>query len=361
MRVSCGSGSDFPKCDPFLLERLFLNEFEAEVPLIDKVCRVANGVVFGAGLYGVYALARGSAGTVSYPICLAVVLTARKVLSALIGHIAYPATWLYSQSSLKEDEKIDIQRLVGMGYIVNKITLYKSGTAYDATLVTSKDTIENGKWTMNALGNAMAIEQVTASIALENFSRGSNTLLINGPSVGASKGWATRYQMGAGFEAGLQFLEKEIKATHIAMRGLSLGGGMIAEAVLQHDFTEGMSKKIQYLCISDRTFSKLSSVASALVGRLVEPLFYLAGMELDGVAAGFKLSSLGIHQIVVQHKSGDFIGSDGVIPDQVSLAKKILPMNKRFIVSSQIRHNGPLPRSDQEQLDIFIDRFMQKA
>lgn len=39
-------------------------------------------------------------------------------------------------------------------------------------------------------------------------------------------------------------------------------------------------------------------MAGAFVGQIVEPIFYMTGTELDGVAAARKLSQLGIQQNV---------------------------------------------------------------
>ncbi len=137
---------------------------------------------------------------------------------------------------------------------------------------------------------------------------------------------------GAGFEAGMKFLEREVKATHIIMRGLSLGGGMMGEAILNHDFTAGMKKDIRYLFIADRSFSRLSTVAVALVGLVVQPIFYITGTEPDGVAAACKLSQLGIQQIIIQHTSERGNGSDYVIPDNASLAYELHKNPSRIMV-----------------------------
>jgi hypothetical protein len=181
--------------------------------------------------------------------------------------------------------------------------------------------------------------------------------------VGSSGGWPTRYQLGAGFEAGLQLLEREIGATQIVMHGLSLGGGMMAEAILNHDFTEGMNRDIRYLSISDRTFSRLSSIAAHVVGAFVKPLFFVSGTELDGLGAAKKLSELGIRQVIIQHNSLNADGSDWVIPDSKSLAYKLHAekglQNKVFLESPGIDHNGPLPFDIQASLSKEINSFFQ--
>lgn len=45
---------------------LLLSEFQAETIALDKVSRVINNLVFGASLYGFYALATGGTGIAAY-------------------------------------------------------------------------------------------------------------------------------------------------------------------------------------------------------------------------------------------------------------------------------------------------------
>lgn len=273
----------------------------------------------------------------SYATYIALALAIRKIVSTIIGYIVYPAT-TFPKKLLITDEEKAIDLLKSKDFITQKITLYKSGVAYDATLIGHKDTIANGKWFIHAFGNGMAMEQVTSIIPIENHNNGANTLLINGAAVGRSQGFPTRYQKSAGFEAGLQFLEKEVKATHIVFRGLSLGGGMMSEAVVSHKFD---LNKIKYLSISDRTFSRLSDVAATFVGSFVIPLFYLTGTQLDSVSGAEKLKQLKIEHIIIQHTSNQNQGTDGVIRDSVSLAPALDKAPTRtFLLSSWIDHNG---------------------
>ncbi|MEC7838573.1 MAG: hypothetical protein VX777_00885 [Chlamydiota bacterium] len=341
-----------------------LTRYDAPSNQQEKICRVANNLILGVALYGAYSYYTGPIGLVSYA---GMALAARKLASTTIGYLVYPAA-LTSVHYLCDDylQKLGNRRLDALkqeGYVANKISIYKSGTRYDAALIGHSSTINNGKWTIEALGNGMAMEFIIDDLPKENFKNQSNTLLINGPSVGASGGWPTRYQLGAGFEAGIDLLEREVKATHIIMRGLSLGGGMMAEAILNHDFTEGKKREVRYLSISDRTFSKLSTIAGNLVGRVVEPVFYLTGTELDGVGAAKKLSDLNIRHIVIQHNSHNAQGSDYVIPDSASLAHKLHQegdlKNKVFLESDRITHNSSLPLNIERDLAQEISRFFQ--
>lgn len=146
------------------------------------------------------------------------------------------------------------------------------------------------------------------------------------------------------------------------MRGLSLGGGMIGEAILHHDFTEGLKKDIRYLVISDRSFSRLATVAGAITHQLVKPIFYLVGLELDGVAAARKLSHLNIEQMIIQHISGGGAGNDGVIPDNASLAYELHKgstlKHKTFLESKSIEHNDFLPPEIEADLCARIEKIL---
>lgn len=339
---------------------LSVSKFEAETTILGKLSRVTNNFVFGAGLFGLYTFATGGTGVVAYASYLSIGLAARKIASASIGYLVYPAANPFGdRERIKKQGENQIFNLKAKGCITRKISLYKSGIRYDAVLVTHQKTIRNGNWTINALGNCMTMESSVYQLAKENFKNRCNTLLINGPSVSQSGGWPTRYQMGAGFEAGLRFLEQEVQATHILMRGFSLGGGMLGEAILNHKF----KRDTRYLLISDRSFNRLSTIAGALAGAFVKPILRLIGMELDGVGAARKLSQLGISQIVIQHTSKDGAGSDGIIPDNSSLAYELHKdknlKNKFFLESELITHNGELPEEIKKGLIHQIQKFIK--
>lgn len=348
---------------PFQGDWKTLETYNAKTTSEEKICRIANNLVFGAAIYGAYSYMTGPLGLVSYA---AMALASRKVASTLIGYFAYPAAFtslpfvkgkfqiygLWQAFLLKEQD-----------FIVRKISIYKSGVKYDAAIIGHSTTIDNGKWTIQALGNVMAMEPFLQSLAEQNYKIKSNTLLINGPSVSESGGWPTRYQMGAGFEAGLQLLENEIKATHIIMQGLSLGGGMMAEAILQHDFKPELERNIHYMSVSVCTFSRLSSIAMHIASRLLGPILYVVNAELDGIGAARKLSDLKITHIIIQHSSEDSLGTDGVIPDNISLAHELHQEeglnNKIFLESGDVEHSEypeEIRRRFRQELDLFFTR-----
>ena len=335
-----------------------LNSFEASTTASEKFWRGMNIVLIPSTVYSVYALATGLVLIPQLACCICIALAVRKIVSTVIGYGIYPATFLYSKADCNQTANTYIPELETKGFTVMRKSFKKGGTTYDAWMISKPDTIDNGKWSMHAFGNNMCMEEAMSDVGDYNNTLGCNTLLINGPAVGHSGGFPTRYQYGAGFEAGLQFLEKEVKATHIVCKGLSLGNGMISEMVLQHDYTEGLKRETKYLAISDRSFSSLLEMAGALVGRVVKPIFYLTGTELDGLGAAKKLSALNIQQIVIQNSS-DKKGTDGVIPNSAGLAAPLRNFpNVTILESDQISHNGELDWKIQRDLGEKLEAFL---
>lgn len=348
---------------PFQKDWKTLETYNAKTTSEEKICRLANNLVFGAAIYGAYSYMTQPLGLVSYA---AMALASRKLASTLIGYFAYPAAFTclpfvrgkFQIYSLRQAFLLEEQ-----DFIVRKISIYKSGVKYNAAIIGHSKTIDNGKWTIQALGNCMAIEPFLQSLALENYKNESNTLLINGPSVSESGGWPTRYQMGAGFEAGLQLLENEIKATHIVMKGLSLGGGMMAEAILNHDFKAGLERNIQYMSVSVCTFSRLSTIVMHIASKILGPILYVLDTELDGIGAARKLSDLKITHIIIQHSSKGSSGTDGVIPDNISLAHELHQeedlQNKIFLESKDVDHvilSDDIENRLSQEINLFFAR-----
>lgn len=349
------------------------SSFHATATSFQRAKCIFNNLTALAALSCPYAIFKSNNKAFIYASSFSVLLIARKIVSIILGYIVYPAAALSFDKNFKKDllniSNDQIKSLEGSNCTVRKISLWKSGAKYDAMLIAPNETKNNGKWSIHALGNGMAFEGSIESLSLENYLMGSNTLLINGPSVGESGGYPTHYQFGAPFESGLQFLEKEVKATHIIMKGLSLGGGMMGEAILQHDFTVGLKQGVKYLSISDRTFDKISTIAGAILGlgtlveKTVQGIFYITGTELDGVKAAKKLSDLHIKHIIVQHNSPNNDGSDGIILDRTSLAYQlhkdpITFTDKVYLEHNDMLHNEFLPWETQKSLNNEIEKFL---
>jgi hypothetical protein len=317
-----------------------------------------NIVLIPSTAYSVYALATGLVIIPQIACCICIALAVRKIVSTIIGYAIYPSTYLFSKADCNQTARTVIPELEKQGFTVMRKSFTKGGTTYDVWMISKPETIDNGKWSLHAFGNGMYMEQAMSEVGVYNGTLECNTLLINGPAVGHSGGVPTRYQYGAGFEAGLQFLEKKVNATHIIFKGLSLGNGMISEAVLQHDFTDGLKSNRKYLAVSDRSFSSLSELAGALVGSVVKPIFYLTGTELDGLGAAKKLSDLKIQQIVIQNSS-DKEGTDGVIPNSAGMAAPLKNFPTVTILESdQVLHIGELPWKIGRDLGASLQTFL---
>src|ERR1700722_11911088 len=161
-----------------------LTTYHAQTTLQEKICRGGNVAVLGTALYGVYSYFTGPMGIISYT---GITLAVRKIASIAIGYCVYPAA-LTSQHcgkkrSIQKEGRQQIQALRDEGFFCKTISLYKSGTKYSAVLAGPSSTIDNGKWTIQALGNMMNMESRIKFLANRNAENGeSNTLMIHGPS-----------------------------------------------------------------------------------------------------------------------------------------------------------------------------------
>lgn len=353
---------------------LAIPEFVAKTTTEEKTIRACHQSLALLSLYGLFAVSTRESGFLAYASYASMAYNIQKIAAVVLGYLVYPAALtsfpFCGRKSIKEEGAEQIANLRNESYVVKEFFIKKSGIAYSAILVTDQTRIKNGKWVICALGNGMDMETHVYRFAKEHFAYDCNTLLINGPSVVSSKGWPTPYQMGAGFEAGIQFLEQTIKATHIIMKGLSLGGAMMAKAIEQHDFNKGQKDGIQYLSITDRSFSDLAKTAGAIIsqfsspfmGWIVERIFYLANLNINAINAAQKLSQLDITHIIIQHVSPEAKGGDHIIPDKVSLAVALHENptleHKIFLESRSILHNKALPNGIQNLLNVQIENFL---
>jgi hypothetical protein len=415
------------------------DEFIAKTTLQEKVWSAFNLMILGAFLYNLYNFRAAKSG---YTASIVNALVVRKIVGTAISTFVYQkalketkervsefSAWSTSDlshftigpdspynefeetnndsssapqappggiSTLNqklENAKDDFARLEILGYTIERRTLHKSGVPYEAVCI-SHPNATAGRWSIHARGNMQTLEDGMCDTVRENLKwLKCNTILINGPSVGKSRswvtGWVTRYSCGAAFEAGLQYLEQKKGAERINMEGFSLGGGMMGEAVLQHDFETGMKSGKRYHSVSDRTFDQQSHIAGEMVGGGIESLAeqvriipvrnagillgkiikiavsgicMLTGAELDGIAAARKLEGLNIKHVILQHWSKQSPNDDdGIIPDQTSLYNSLTKSSERhqfkegthcfekagtkqqvFILSDELSHNDHL-------------------
>lgn len=382
--------------DEIASSELSKDVFYAESSTREKIMHYFNIAMFaGAFAAAVYSLKSRSISRLSW---IPLIYAARKIAAVAIGYLCHAATlcWIKDKDRVGEVDKLKYCENVD----VKRITLNKSGVNYDAYLLINPKA-DNCKWTLFAGHGGFVIDEDMMHV-VDNFDCVSlnykhnlseyhcdankwhrvpgreltNYLIVNGPTVGRSQGRPTPYQNGAAFEAGLQFLEKEIQATHIIMKGHCFGNGALAGAILQHDFEkaqnarlESGNPKINYLLISDRTFSRLSDIASemvsfnvTLISGLVKVAFFLLGIELNCVEASKKLSQKEIKQIIIQHDADDGTISANVGLAQNLIKEKILD-NKIFLQSDEIGHLPDyrvtgLPKQIQKDIHENIQAFL---
>ena len=313
-------------------------------------------------------------------VSIALILAIRKIAAVAINFIVYPA----ARESLFADKEFfdkarseNFKNLNDDGYLCKRIALNKSGINYDAFAIAHNDLEirQKNHWVMIAGGNLMIGEEWIVSLVNQFSKKNLNILYVNGPGVGRSSGFPTRYSIGAGQEVGLQFLENVVKAKKIILYGTSLGGGAQAEAILNH---KEFKKDVNYMVWSDRSFDTLSNAASSMITRLLKPLFFVLGIELDGVKGTKKLEQLNISHIITQNndqnpqeenilslnKEIKSAGTDGVIPNNASLfvglQKAGLKDSDRIKCygNNQINHNGQLPRDVSELVNKDIENFL---
>ena len=234
---------------------------------------------------------------------------------------------------VKESDKLRksvASTLEQQNYIVRHVILEKNGVRYSGLLIGHTETIRNGRWLLHATGNRGLIENLAEDLAQLCYKKDDfNVLLINGPGVARSEGWANPHTIGDAQEIGLSFLEKAINATEIVISGHSLGGAAIGQAILQHAFD---TEKRKYTVIFDKTFDRLSNIARCLVGGWASYLIKKLGLEMDTVAASEILKEKQIEQIILQGGTAispstkirpERFANDGVICKESCLASTL--------------------------------------
>ncbi len=339
-----------------------LPPFEAETTFKEKAIRTSRRLLAAvcpfSCLYAIYSFSSGPVGWLAYASLIPALLTAKKALEVATGCLIYPMARNSFSTCFQRRVCVYQNRFVYQmhekGYNVERMTLEKSGACYSAFLVTQTDFPEN-VWTVHDFAATVFFEENRRLFVKQDIDFWTNALIVSGPTVGESSGTPTRFQMGAGIEAGMQFLEKDKKATHIILHGIYHGGGAVAEAVLQHNFPSSLSTR--YLVISECAYSRLTDVIGSACGPLVKAPCKWLGHELDGVAAAKKLSELGITQIVIQH--GEDQRCDCFVPKEVSLASEVASLPHKIVIAAE--EESPSGRRSQavdKQIRILIAAFL---
>ena len=184
----------------------------------------------GASLLQIPTVAAVMAFAPKIILVIAIIQVVRKVLSIVINLFIYPAVLKHADRSEIDNQRWEtFETLKNEKFECRRIALNKSGFSYDAFVYEHEDIKGNGQWAVVAGGN-IEVGEFTSDVAARKFKDlGFNVLYVNGPGIGRSSGFPTSYSIGAGQEAGLQFLENGIGAKKILHYGMSLGGGAQAE------------------------------------------------------------------------------------------------------------------------------------
>lgn len=236
-------------------------------------------------------------------------------------------------------ENIDTSRLakgktlLEQGYIVRHVTLEKEGTRFSGLLVGKPETINNGKWVLQAGGNCQTAE--ASSWGIEKYEQiGYNLLAINNPGVGRSEGTSTPENMGECQRTALAYLKTAIKANRVVLAGYSLGGAAIGELINQYNFE---NSETNFLVVRQMTFNEVSQMGekftenNCLLNFLAKPLAVWSGCQMINLDSAKKLAVHNIREIIIQ---GD---ADEVIPMECSLLEALKTQDEEILKNKEFQ------------------------
>lgn len=255
-------------------------------------------------------------------------------------------------SHLDKIRKMDQLEVENQGtHYTREVAIEKNGVCYRGLMMGRKDCIANGKWILQAMGRDCPIERAARKCRSVYSEAGFNVLMINGPSIGRSQGVATPRTLGEAQEAGLCFLESALKAKQIAIAGHSMGGAVIGQAILQHQFKDS----VKYLVVRQSAFDRVSNAVNDYVlcfKDVAKKMILANALEMDNVAVSKKLQRLGIHEIIIQTGNREIepgtiplledFASDGVIGAKSSLGYRLVKegiiRHKTFVCIPGLNH-----------------------
>lgn len=243
----------------------------------------------------------------------------------------------FQVKNLNLEREKAILELRSQGFLVEHKLLSKNNLQFSALIISRPSSIQNGKWIIQATGNNMPIEPYVTSYAKMYNPPSSdhqyNLVMINGPGVGLSEGFATPKTMGIAQLAGIEYVES-LNPKKLILSGFSLGGAAMGQAILNHKF----KPNIEYLVISQMTFDKASNVGTKTIqvkNRFLKSFLHSVvqwtGCEMNTLAASKKLQSLKIPEILIH--TGKKIGGkmefihDRTIPAKATLGYKLQKEN----------------------------------
>jgi alpha-beta hydrolase superfamily lysophospholipase len=163
--------------------------------------------------------------------------------------------------------------------------------------------INNGRWLLASNGNGEFYEYKLHDHTFKQIltQLNGNAIVFNYPGVASSSGWPNRFAMMKAYHALLNFLEdqeKGVGAQEIIGYGHSLGGAVQGDALLTHDFKQG----IKYVFVKSLTFSNLRVTAALLTNRLLGLLVRVLNWNMGSEESSKKLR---VPEIIMQTANVD--------------------------------------------------------
>ncbi|MEI8329646.1 MAG: CPn0927/CPn0928 family alpha/beta hydrolase fold protein [Chlamydiia bacterium] len=171
---------------------------------------------------------------------------------------------------------------------LTRVAILVDDMIIDAMIMKPTAFTDNGRWLLQANGNYEYYEHYIAGCSsLDNMLKDlqASAILFNYPGAGASTGTATPETMQKAYRAVLSYVEDKLQAKEVIGYGHSLGGGIQATALVDHQ----LKKDVKYVFIQGRSFSRLSEAAagffSSVIGPLARGIVRGLGLEIDAAKA----------------------------------------------------------------------------
>ena len=170
---------------------------------------------------------------------------------------------------------------------LTRVAILVDDMIIDAMIMKPTAFTDNGRWLLQANGNYEYYEHNIAGSSLDNMLNAlqASAILFNYPGAGASTGTATPETMQKAYRAVLSYVEDKLQAKEVIGYGHSLGGGIQATALVDHQ----LKKDVKYVFIQGRSFSRLSEAAagffSSVIGPLARGIVRGLGLEIDAAKA----------------------------------------------------------------------------
>jgi hypothetical protein len=261
-----------------------------------------------------------------------------------IGHIIAAKMALLPSSSYffnEYDEKHILEERskipADQNWIYKRFAVKCDEIVIDAVMAVKPQTLFNERWMLVSNGNNEFYEKKILTGFIQEFAAkiNANIIFYNYPGVANSIGVPSRSCLNRSYRAMLKFLEDDVNgvgAKQIIGYGFSMGGGVQADALLDHD----LKKNIKYLFIKDRTFSSLSLVTKYFKNTFLSILVNFMNWEMDCLLSSKLLDT---NEIIIQTTNlascqeifnSQSICHDGIIASEASLAKTLFENRNKF-------------------------------